>query len=108
VYDGSATQGRRRAGAIPQAGEPEEVLEEVPMGTDAEVPLAHCFERSHLLDVVRVEVLELQPIRERHPTDESVGGDGEDALVEGHERHHIPLGGVARTRHREPSTRRCR
>jgi hypothetical protein len=37
------------------------------------------------LDVVRVEVLELQPVREQHSSDESAGGDGEAALVEGHE-----------------------
>jgi hypothetical protein len=36
----------------------------MPVRTDAEEPLAHCLEGSHLLDVVRVEVLELQPIRE--------------------------------------------
>jgi hypothetical protein len=56
-------------GAIPQAGEPEEALEEMLVGADAEVPLAHRLERSHLLDAVWVEVLELQPIREQHPTD---------------------------------------
>jgi hypothetical protein len=55
---------RRRMRAIPQAGEPEEVLEQVPVGADAEVPLAHRFEGGHLLDAVRVEVLELQPVRE--------------------------------------------
>jgi hypothetical protein len=33
----------------------------------------------------RVQVLELQPIREQHPTDEPAGRDGEAALVEGHE-----------------------
>jgi hypothetical protein len=98
---------RCRVGAIPQAGEPEEVLEEVPMGADAEVPLAHRFECSHLLDAVRVEVLELQPIREQHPTDEPAGGDREAAFMEGHERHHIPLGAATQTRCREPSTRRC-
>jgi hypothetical protein len=76
---------RCRSGAILQAGEPEEVLEEVPMGTDSEVPLAHCFERHHLLDAVRVEVLELKPILEQHPADEPTGGDGEAALMEGHE-----------------------
>jgi hypothetical protein len=54
----------RRTGAVPQVGEPEEILEEVLVGADAEVPLAHHFERNHLLDVIRVEVLELQPIRE--------------------------------------------
>jgi hypothetical protein len=27
--------------------------------TDAEASLAHCFERSHLLDAVRIEVMEL-------------------------------------------------
>jgi hypothetical protein len=31
------------------------------MGTNSEVPLTQCLERSHLLDVVRVEMLELQP-----------------------------------------------
>jgi hypothetical protein len=45
---------RRRAGAIPQAGEPEEVLEQVPVGVDAEVPLSHRFEGGHLLDDVQV------------------------------------------------------
>jgi hypothetical protein len=55
---------RRRAGAVPQAGEPEEVLEQVLVCADAKEPLAHRFKRSHLLDVVRVEVLELQPVRE--------------------------------------------
>jgi hypothetical protein len=55
------------------------------VGTDIEVPLAHRLERSHLLDAVRVEVLELQPILKQHPADESTGGDGEAALVEGHE-----------------------
>jgi hypothetical protein len=30
-----------------------------------------------LLDVVRVEVLELQPIREQHSSDELACGDGE-------------------------------
>jgi hypothetical protein len=55
---------RHRAEAIPQAGEPKEILEEVLVGANAEVPLAHHFERSHMRDAVRVEVLELQPIRE--------------------------------------------
>jgi hypothetical protein len=41
-------------------------LEEVPMGTDSEVSLAHRLERNHLLDAVRVKVLELQPILERN------------------------------------------
>jgi hypothetical protein len=44
------------------------------------------------LDTVRVEVLELQPVRKQHPSDEPAGGDGEVALVEGHERHHVPIG----------------
>jgi hypothetical protein len=44
------------------------------------------------LDIVRVEVLELQPVHEQHSSDEPAGGDGEAALVEGHERHHIPTG----------------
>jgi hypothetical protein len=62
------------------------------MGTNSEVPHAHHFERCHLLDVVQVEVLELEPILEQHPTDEPSGGDRKAALVEGHERHHEPLG----------------
>jgi hypothetical protein len=44
------------------------------------------------LDAIRVEVLELQPVREQHSSDEPDGGDGEAALVEGHERHHVPPG----------------
>jgi hypothetical protein len=54
------------------------------------------------LDIVQVEILELQPILEQHPADEPTGGDGEAALVEGHERHHEPLGGAAQTRRRRP------
>jgi hypothetical protein len=46
----------------------------------------------------------LQPVREQHPADEPADGDGEAALVEDHEQHHIPLGGVARTRRRGRST----
>jgi hypothetical protein len=76
---------RRRARAISQAGEPEEVLEQGPVGDDAKVSLAHCFERIHLLDAVRIEVLELQPVREQHPANEPVRRDREAALVEGHE-----------------------
>jgi hypothetical protein len=30
-------------------------------------------------------VLELQPVRKQHSSDEPTGGDGEAALVEGHE-----------------------
>jgi hypothetical protein len=37
-------------------------------------------------------MLELQLVREQHSSDESAGGDGEAALVEGHERHHVPPG----------------
>jgi hypothetical protein len=32
------------------------------MGTYPQVPLAHCLERRHLLDAVRVEVLQLEAI----------------------------------------------
>jgi hypothetical protein len=45
---------RRRTGAVPQAGELEETLEQMPVGVDAEVPLAHRLEGGHLLDFVRV------------------------------------------------------
>jgi hypothetical protein len=41
---------RRHAGAFPQTGEPEEVLEQMPVRADAKEPLAHCFKGSHLLD----------------------------------------------------------
>jgi hypothetical protein len=64
----------------------------MPVSTYAEEPLAHCLEGSELLDAVRVEVLELQPVREQHFSDEPVGGDGKATLVEGHERHHVPPG----------------
>jgi hypothetical protein len=37
------------------------------------------------LDAVRVEVLQLEAILEEDPPDEPLGGDGEAALVEGHE-----------------------
>jgi hypothetical protein len=47
---------------------------------------------SHLLDVVRVEVLQLEPILEENSTDEPPDGDGEAALMQGHERDHKPLG----------------
>jgi hypothetical protein len=73
-----------RAESLPQAGEPEEVPEQMPVRTDTEEPLAHCLEGCHMLDVVRVEVLELQPVREQHSSDEPADGDGEAALMEGH------------------------
>jgi hypothetical protein len=34
---------------------------------NAEEPLSHRFKSGHLLDAVRVEVLELQPVHEQHP-----------------------------------------
>jgi hypothetical protein len=37
------------------------------------------------LDVVRVEVLQLEPVHEEDVVDEPPGGDREAALVEGHE-----------------------
>jgi hypothetical protein len=60
----------RRDLVILQADELEEVPEEMPMGTHTQVPLAQCLECCHLLDVVRVEMLELQPILVEHHTDE--------------------------------------
>jgi hypothetical protein len=66
----------------------------MPVRTEAKEPLAHGLKGSHLLDAVRVEVLELQPIREQHSSDEPAGEDGEATLVEGHERHHVPPGRV--------------
>jgi hypothetical protein len=46
------------------------------MGTNSKVPLAHRLERSRLLDVVRFEMLELEPVLEQHPADEPTGEDG--------------------------------
>jgi hypothetical protein len=37
-------------------------------------------------------VLKLQPVREQHPADKPTGANGEAALVEVHERHHVPTG----------------
>jgi hypothetical protein len=71
------------------------------MGTNSQVPL----ERSHLLDAVRVEVLQLEPILEEDAADEPPGGNGEATLVEGHERDHEPLG-VTQIRLWGPSTPR--
>jgi hypothetical protein len=62
------------------------------MGTNSQVPLAHGLKRRHLLDVVRVEMLQLEAVLEEASMDESPGGDREAALVEGHERDHEPLG----------------
>jgi hypothetical protein len=42
------------------------------------------------LDVVRVEVLQLEAVLKKDSLDELPSGDGEAALVEGHEREHIP------------------
>jgi hypothetical protein len=39
----------------------------VPMGTYFQVPLAHRLECHHLLDAVRVEVLQLEPVLEKDP-----------------------------------------
>jgi hypothetical protein len=85
---------RRRPGTLLQARKFEEIPEKVSMRTDSQVPLTHHLECCHLLDVVRVEVLQLKPILEEDSLDESPGGDGEAALVESHERHHEPLRGA--------------
>jgi hypothetical protein len=50
----------------------------------------------------------LEPILEEDTTDEPSGGNGEAALVEGHERDHEPLGGAAQTRRWGSSTPRWR
>jgi hypothetical protein len=99
---------RHRLGTILQAREHKEILEEVPMGTNSQVPHAHRLKRRLLLDVVRVELLQLEAVLEEDSTNEPPGGDGEAALVEGHERDHEPLGGAAQTCHRAPSTPRRR
>jgi hypothetical protein len=39
------------------------------MGTYPQVSLAHHLERCHLLDVVRVEVLQLEAVLEEDPVD---------------------------------------
>jgi hypothetical protein len=55
----------------------------------SQVPLARRLERHHLLDAVRIEVLELQPILQEHRADEPPGVDGEATLVERHERDDV-------------------
>jgi hypothetical protein len=40
------------------------------VGSHSKVPLAQRLERCHLLDAVRIEVLELQPILKEHHADE--------------------------------------
>jgi hypothetical protein len=64
------------------------------MGTDSQVPFAHRLERCHLLDAVRVEVLQLKRVLEEDSADESPSGDGEAAFMEGHEQHNEPLRGA--------------
>jgi hypothetical protein len=59
------------------------------VGTNPQVPLAQRLKRRHLLDVVKVEVLELEPVLEKYDPDESLGGDREAALVECHERDDV-------------------
>jgi hypothetical protein len=44
------------------------------VGTHSQVPLAQRLERSHMLDVVPVEMLELQPVLEKHSANEPLDG----------------------------------
>jgi hypothetical protein len=46
------------------------------MGTNLQVPLAHHLERRHLLDAIRVEMLQLEAVLVEDPLDESPGVDG--------------------------------
>jgi hypothetical protein len=55
------------------------------MGTDSQVPHAQHLKCRHLLDVVRVEVLQLELVLVEDRSDELPGGDREAALVESHE-----------------------
>jgi hypothetical protein len=50
---------------------------------------AQRLECHHLLDAVRVEVLESQPVLEEHRADEPPGRDGEATLVERHKRDDV-------------------
>jgi hypothetical protein len=76
---------RHRPGDILQARKHEEVPEDVPMGTYYQVRLAHRLKCHHLLDVVRVEMLQLEAVLEKDSPDEPPDRDGEAVLVEGHE-----------------------
>jgi hypothetical protein len=78
------------------------------MGTDAEVPLAHRFERSHLLDAVRVEVLGCSPYANSTPRMNRPVETEKLCSWKAMNDTTYPLGGAARTHHREPSTRQCR
>jgi hypothetical protein len=87
------TANRRRTGSLPQAGEPEEVPEQMPLCNDAEEPLSHCLEGSHLLDAVRVEVLELRPIHEQHSSDDQPAGTEKPRSWKAMNDTTYPLGG---------------
>lgn len=58
------------------------------MGANSQVSLAQSLDRRHLLGTIQVEVLELHPV---FRMDESLGLNGEAALVERHERDDITL-----------------
>jgi hypothetical protein len=64
------------------------------MGTYSQIPLAHHLKHHHLLDAVRVEMLQLKPVLDQNSAGEPPGGDGEAALMEGHKRDHEPFGRV--------------
>jgi hypothetical protein len=76
------------------------------MGTYPQVPLAHRLERCHLLDAVRIEVLQLKPVLIEDLPDEPPGGDGAATLAEGRTRRCTPWVGAAQTLPRAPSTPR--
>jgi hypothetical protein len=50
------------------------------MSANSQVPLAHRLEGRHMLDAVRVEVLQLEAVLEEDSTNELPGGDGEASL----------------------------
>lgn len=63
------------------------------MGSLLQIPLAQGLECRHLLDVVRVEVLQLQAVLLEHDSDESSRRDRGAPFVEQHEPDHDPDGG---------------
>src|SRR6185437_10942694 len=65
----------------------------IPMGLDAEVPLADGNEDRRLRDGVGAEVMQLRSIVLAQRPHEPADGDAEAPLMKTHETHNVALGG---------------
>ena len=72
-------------------GDGEEVPPQIEVGDDPQESLTQGDERRHVLDPIGVEVLQLYLVIEQQSSKESVGGGGELALMEAHERDDIAI-----------------